>query len=325
MAVIETQALRKEFGKLTAVHGLDLSIHNAEVFGLLGPNGAGKTTTIMMLSTLLKPTSGRALVNGFDVENQPAKVRQSIGMVFQEQTLDTLLTAQENMELHARLYGIPKKLRDQRIKELLDLVDLSNRKDDQTKKYSGGMRRRLEIARGLLHRPAVLFLDEPTIGLDPQTRDHIWEYIKRVVREEGTTVVLTTHYMEEADLMCDRIGIIDHGRIVALDRPTILKSAIGGAIVSLRAPNADLSALRRAPGVTRVETRGDWVDASLTDAHIYLPQTLAAVSGIESVEVHSPTLNDVFLKYTGRELRPDAEGEGESWAESMLKTSQEQR
>ncbi len=322
MSIIETHSLRKEFGKLTAVHGLDLAIKSSEVFGLLGPNGAGKTTTIMMLSTLLKHTSGKALVNGFNVESQPAKVRQSIGMVFQEQTLDTLLTGQENMELHARLYGMPKKLRDQRIKELLGLVDLLNRKDDQTKKYSGGMRRRLEIARGLLHRPAVLFLDEPTIGLDPQTRDHIWAYIKRIVREEGTTVVLTTHYMEEADLMCDRVGIIDHGRIVALDRPMVLKSAIGGAIVSLRAPGADLSALRRAPGVTQVETRGDLVDASLTDAHIHLPQILAAVSGIESVEVHSPTLNDVFLKYTGRELRQDAEGEGESWIESVLKTQE---
>jgi ABC-2 type transport system ATP-binding protein len=320
MPIIETRILRKEFGKLTAVHGLDLSINSAEVFGLLGPNGAGKTTTIMMLSTLLKPTSGQALVNGFDVEKQPAKVRQSIGMVFQEQTLDTLLTGQENMELHARLYGMPKNLRNQRVKELLDLVDLYSRKDDQTKKYSGGMRRRLEIARGLLHRPAVLFLDEPTIGLDPQTRDHIWNYVKRVVREEKTTVVLTTHYMEEADLMCDRVGIIDHGRIVALDRPAVLKATIGGAIVSLRAPKADIAALRRAPGVTRVEMRGDWVDVSLNNAPIHLPQTLAAVSDIESVEVHSPTLNDVFLKYTGRELRPNAEGEGESWIESVLKT-----
>jgi ABC-2 type transport system ATP-binding protein len=325
MAIIETHLLRKEFGKLIAVHGLDLEIDRAEVFGLLGPNGAGKTTTIMMLVTLLKATSGQALVNGFDVGSQPAKARQSLGIVFQEQTLDTLLTARENMELHARLYGMPGDLRNARIKELLDLVDLSDRADDAVKKFSGGMRRRLEIARGLLHRPAVLFLDEPTIGLDPQTRNRIWDYIKRVVREEGTTVVLTTHYMEEADLMCDRVGIIDHGRIVALDRPAVLKSAIGGAIVSLRAPGANLDALRKAHGVTGVETRGDWVDASLTDAHLHLAEVLASVPKVESVEVHSPTLNDVFLKYTGRELRADAEGEGESWMETMIKVNQEQR
>ncbi|HEX4047869.1 MAG TPA: ATP-binding cassette domain-containing protein [Elusimicrobiota bacterium] len=324
MAIIETAALRKEYGKLVAVRGLDLAIGKAEVFGLLGPNGAGKTTTIMMLATLVKPTSGRASVDGFDVGSQPAKVRQSLGMVFQEQTLDTLLTARENLELHARLYGVAPDLRRRRIEELLALVDLTERVDDQVKKYSGGMRRRLEIARGLLHRPAVLFLDEPTIGLDPQTRDRIWNYIKRVVREEGTTVVLTTHYMEEADLMCDRVGIIDHGRIVALDRPAVLKSAIGGAIVRLRAPGADLEALRRAPGVTKVEARGDWVEAALTEAHLRLPAVLAAVPGVESVEVHSPTLDDVFLKYTGRELR-DARDEGESWMESMIRVSQEPR
>ncbi|MFI5361830.1 MAG: ATP-binding cassette domain-containing protein [Elusimicrobiota bacterium] len=322
MPIIETAALRKEFGKLVAVHGLDLSIDKAEVFGLLGPNGAGKTTTIMMLVTLLKATSGKALVNGFDVGREPSRVRQSLGMVFQEQTLDTLLTARENLELHARLYGMPRELRRRRIDELLNLVDLSGRVDDPVRQFSGGMRRRLEIARGLLHRPAVLFLDEPTIGLDPQTRNRLWNYIKRVVRDEGTTVVLTTHYMEEADLMCDRVGIIDRGRIVALDRPGVLKSAIGGAIVSLRAPGADLEALRRVPGVTRVEARGDFVEAALTDAHRHLAAALAAVPQVESVEVHSPTLDDVFLKYTGRELRDAADGEGESWAESMLKADQ---
>src|SRR5712692_1472498 len=196
--MIETHALRKQFGKVVAVEALELAIERGEIFGLLGPNGAGKTTTLMMLVTLLKPSSGSARVNGFDVVVEPGRVRQSIGIVFQDQTLDTLLTGRENLMLHARLYGMPPALRARRIEELLALVDLEQRADDPVKKYSGGMRRRLEIARGLLHRPAVLFLDEPTIGLDPQTRDRTWNYIKRVVREEGTTVVLTTHYMEEA-------------------------------------------------------------------------------------------------------------------------------
>jgi ABC-2 type transport system ATP-binding protein len=184
------------------------------------------------------------------------------------------------------------------------------------------MRRRLEIARGLLHRPAVLFLDEPTIGLDPQTRDRTWDYIKRVVHEEGTTVVLTTHYMEEADLMCDRVGIIDRGKIVVLDRPSALKEKLGGAVVRLRAPGADPDALRRVSGVTKVEVRGGWIEASLQEAHARLPAVLAAVSGVESVEVHEPTLNDVFLKYTGRELRDESDGEGESWMDSAFKVSQ---
>jgi ABC-2 type transport system ATP-binding protein len=226
------------------------------------------------------------------------------------------------MELHARLYGVPRALRGPRVRDLLALVDLADRADEPVKRYSGGMRRRLEIARGLLHRPAVLFLDEPTIGLDPLMRERTWDYIRRVVREEGTTVVLTTHSMEEADLMCDRVGIIDRGRIAVLDRPAALKAALGGAVVSLRAPGADLEALRQVPGVTKVEARGDRVEASLQDAHHHLAALLAAVPRVESVEVHAPTLNDVFLKYTGRQLRDDAEGEGEGWMESMFKSDQ---
>jgi ABC-2 type transport system ATP-binding protein len=322
MAILETRGLRKAFGPVVAVHGLDLAVERGEVFGLLGPNGAGKTTAILMLVTLLRPSGGSARVNGFEVLGQPARVRQSIGIVFQEQTLDTLLTGRENLMLHARLYGMPRALRAARIRELLELVDLAGRADEPVKRYSGGMRRRLEIARGLLHRPAVLFLDEPTIGLDPQTRDRTWDYVKRVVRDEGTTVLLTTHYMEEADLMCDRVGIIDRGRIVALDRPAALKASLGGAVVVLRAPGADLEALRRVAGVTKAEARGAWVEASLQDAHRTLPAVLAALPRVESVEVHAPTLNDVFLKYTGRALREDGEGEGEGWMESMLRSDQ---
>jgi ABC-2 type transport system ATP-binding protein len=321
-AMIETRSLRKEFGRLVAVEALDLSVERGEIFGLLGPNGAGKTTTILMLVTLLRPTSGIARVDGFDAGTQPDRVRQSLGIVFQDQTLDTLLTARENLDLHGRLYGMSAAQRGSRRKELLALVDLSDRADEPVKRFSGGMRRRLEIARGLLHRPAVLFLDEPTIGLDPQTRDRTWDYIKRVVREEGTTVVLTTHYMEEADLMCDRVGIIDRGRIVVLDRPAALKETLGGAVVRLKAPGADPAALRRVDGVTKVEMRGEWIEASLQDAHARLPAVLAAVTGVASVEVHEPTLNDVFLKYTGRELRDDSDGEGEGWMDSAFRASQ---
>jgi ABC-2 type transport system ATP-binding protein len=323
--MIETHALRKEFGKLVAVEALQLSIERGEIFGLLGPNGAGKTTTLMMLVTLLKPSAGSASVNGFDVVAEAGKVRQSIGIVFQEQTLDTLLTGRENLALHARLYGMSRALRARRMEELLALVDLEQRADDPVKKYSGGMRRRLEIARGLMHRPAVLFLDEPTIGLDPQTRDRTWNYIKRVVHDEGTTVVLTTHYMEEADLMCDRVGIIDRGKVVALDSPTALKEAIGGAVVRLRAPGADVGALRRVAGVTTVDAEDDWVEVSLQQAHRQLAALLAAVPSVQSVEVRAPTLNDVFLKYTGRELRPETESEGEDWMESALKANQDAR
>ena len=320
--MIETRGLRKEFGRLVAVEALDLAVERGEIFGLLGPNGAGKTTTILMLVTLLRPTSGSARVHGFDAVSDPDRVRQSLGIVFQDQTLDTLLTARENLDLHGRLYGMSAAQRSSRRKELLALVDLSERADEPVKRFSGGMRRRLEIARGLLHRPAVLFLDEPTIGLDPQSRDRTWDYIKRVVREEGTTVVLTTHYMEEADLMCDRVGIIDRGRIVALDRPSALKETLGGAVVRLRAPGAETAALRRVSGVTQVDVRGEWIEASLQDAHARLPAVLAAVTGVESVEVHQPTLNDVFLKYTGRELRDESDGEGESWMDSAFRASQ---
>jgi ABC-2 type transport system ATP-binding protein len=318
--IIETDHLRKEFDGLVAVEDLNLRIERGEVFGLLGPNGAGKTTTISMLVTLLKPTRGTARVNGCDIREEPAKVRRSLGIVFQDQTLDTLLTGRENMELHARLYGMPRGLRERRIAELLQLVDLGARADDQVKKYSGGMRRRLEIARGLLHRPVVLFLDEPTLGLDPQTRALTWEYIRRMVKEEGTTVVLTTHYMEEADLMCDRVGIIDHGKIVALDTPAKLKAGLGGDVVRLKAASADLERIRAVPAVTQAEVKDGWVEASVREVHRHLPAILAAIPGVESVEVHSPTLNDVFLKYTGRGIRE--EGAGADWMESAFKAAQ---
>ena len=216
MHVIETKNLTKTYSSLTAVDNLDLKIGKGEVFGLLGPNGAGKSTTLLMLTTLIPPTSGTALVNGFDIIRQPDQVRKSIGIVFQDPSSDETLTGYENLKLHGLLYDMDARLREERIVEVLRLVDLTNRKDDMVKKYSGGMRRRLELARGLMHHPEILFLDEPTLGLDPQTREHIWEYIRKLATEKNITIIITTHYMDEADRLCDRLAIIDRGKVAVL-------------------------------------------------------------------------------------------------------------
>ncbi|MFH1825854.1 MAG: ATP-binding cassette domain-containing protein [bacterium] len=227
MPAIEVKNLVKKFKQTVAVNDISFSVAAGECFGLLGPNGAGKTTTINILSTLLKPTSGRAFVAGFDVAKNKKEVRQNIGLVFQEPALDSKLTGLENLEFHAMMYGLPAKLRRERIKDLLALVELSEKANTLVQNYSGGMKRRLEIARGLSHQPKVLFLDEPTLGLDLQTRKLIWTYIKKLLTEHAVTIILTTHYMEEADFLCNRIGIIDQGKIVALDTPANLKAPLG--------------------------------------------------------------------------------------------------
>jgi ABC-2 type transport system ATP-binding protein len=224
--MIKIRGLTKKYGSHIAVDNLTLDIYENEVFGLLGSNGAGKTTTIHMLATLLKPSSGSATVNGYDIVSQPSRVRSSIGIVFQAPSSDDMLTGYENLQLHSMLYSVPRNTRKQRIEEVLSLVGLTERMHDQVKTYSGGMRRRLEIARGLLHKPKVMFLDEPTLGLDPASRETMWRYIQSLVKEERMTVILTTHYMEEADILCNRIGIIDKGRIVALDTPKGLKAGL---------------------------------------------------------------------------------------------------
>ena len=234
---LHIQDLTRRFNDLVAVDNISFDIDKGEIFGLLGPNGAGKTTTLSMLSTMLVPTSGSATINGIDIEQDPDGVRKSIGIVFQDQSLDEELTAWENMDFHGRLYRIPAEIRKQRITELLTLVELNNRRDDIVKTFSGGMRRRLEIARGLLHHPEVLFLDEPTLGLDPQTRNHLWTYIATLAEEKGITIILTTHYMEEADRLCNRVAIIDHGKIIAIDTPEHLKDGLGGDIVTIRTPD----------------------------------------------------------------------------------------
>ncbi|MFY9750326.1 MAG: ATP-binding cassette domain-containing protein, partial [Methanoregula sp.] len=239
MQVIETKKLTKTYTALTAVDNLDMKIEKGEVFGLLGPNGAGKSTTLLMLTTLIPPTSGTALVNNFDIIQEPDRVRKSIGIVFQDPSSDEVLTGYENLKLHGLLYDMDAKLREERIVEVLALVDLTGRKDDMVKKYSGGMRRRLELARGLMHHPEILFLDEPTLGLDPQTREHIWEYIKKLATEKHITIIITTHYMDEADRLCDRLAIIDRGKIVALGSPDQLKKDLGGDIVRMKMKNFD--------------------------------------------------------------------------------------
>ncbi len=227
MNIIEIKNLSKKFGTLTAVESISLSVPEGKIFAFLGPNGAGKTTTIKMLTTLLKPTSGEIKLNGFNVAEQPNETRRSFGIVFQDQSIDTELTAYENMQFHAILYGLGEKLYNTRTKELLELVELWDRKDDFVKNFSGGMKRRLEIARGLLHHPKVLFLDEPTLGLDPQTRNHIWNYIKNLNEKEGITVFFTTHYMEEADRVAGIIAVIDHGKIIAQGTSAELKQKTG--------------------------------------------------------------------------------------------------
>jgi len=301
--VIRVENLTKKFEKLIAVDGITFQIKQGEVFGLLGPNGAGKTTVLHMLATLLKPTDGTAVVNGFDIKKHPNKVRESIGMVFQDPSSDDILTGYENLKLHALMYGVPRDVREKKISEVLELVDLADRKNDLVKKYSGGMRRRLEIARGLLHNPKILFLDEPTLGLDPQTREHMWEYIEKLVKEQNVTIIITTHYMEEADRLCDRIAIIDYGKVVVMDSPGKLKKALGGDIIKIAMKNPDAGKAKKLDFVKNSKVVDGSLVLTVADAGKNIQQILKVVGDVDSVEMRSPTLNDVFLHYTGREFR----------------------
>jgi len=323
MAILETRSLTKNYGKIQAVRGVNLNIEKGEIFGLLGPNGAGKTTTIGMLCTIIRPSSGSASIAGHDIMKKPAEVRRKVGIVFQDPTLDTMLTGRENLKLHALLYGVSSDVREQRIKELLDLVDLKARAEDITRTYSGGMRRRLELARGLLHRPAVLFLDEPTLGLDPQTRARIWDYIRNMALKEETTVVLTTHYMEEAEQICHRVGIIDHGEIIALGTPEELKESLGGYRVVLRVKDPPLERIRALSYVSEAKITDGLVEITMKEAHLHLPDLLSKVEKVECVETRAPTLNDVFIRLTGRSIRDDEmEEDTGSWVESVARYRQ---
>jgi len=308
---IETFALTKRYGKILALDQLNLKIEPGEVFGLLGPNGAGKTTAISILCTVNSPTSGTALVNGFDIRKQAGKVRRSIGIVFQDPSIDDRLTGRENMMLHATLYDVPSSNAKKRIIELLNLVGLADRADSPMKTYSGGMRRRLELARGLLHSPEVLFLDEPTLGLDPQTRQHLWSYIEELAKQSNITVILTTHYMEEAERLCSRVGIIDSGRIKVVDTPANLIGALKGDVVTVvtSQPADFLARIKELNFAHNAEAVDSTIRLQLSDAEKKVPMIveLASANHIElkSVSIHKPTLNDVFLYYTGKEIRSE--------------------
>ncbi len=306
MSVIAVNNLSKRFKTLTAVDGISFSVKEGEVFGFLGPNGAGKTTTINILCTLLSPSSGSAEIAGFDCAKNPDQVRSSIGLIFQDTTLDAGLTAYENLKFHAYLYNLDGRLTDRRIDEMLDVVELRNRKHDLIKNFSGGMKRRLEIARGLLHYPRVLFLDEPTLGLDPQTRNTIWDFINTLRKQEKITVFMTTHYMEEAE-NCDRIAIIDHGKIIALDTPVRLKAMVHGDVIHLTTADnrRAMEEIRTAFGVlAREENGGLALETERGDE--FIPRMIHALRvQTLSVSLKKPTLNDVFLKLTGRTIRDD--------------------
>lgn len=319
---IEAQGLSKTFGRIRAVSDFSVTIENGEIFGLLGPNGAGKTTTINMLITILPPSAGQASIAGFDIVREARKVRTCIGIVFQDPTLDTVLTGRENLELHARLHGMKRRDYKKRIAELLELVHLQERADDLVRTYSGGMRRRLELIRGLLHRPAVLFLDEPTLGLDPQTRTRTWEYIRAMVKREGITVLLTTHYLEEAEEMCDRVAIMDEGKIIALDTPHRLVDSLGGVVIVIDAPQLSAHALKEVNFIKSMKgDEGRW-EITMDDTFENLPFLLKKVGPINHLEVQRPTLNDVFLKLTGRQIREDAVEDAGGWLEAAFRHDQ---
>jgi ABC-2 type transport system ATP-binding protein len=306
--LIIVKNLVKKYGDFYALNGLSFEVNENEIFGLLGPNGAGKTTLIHILATLLKPTTGGAVVNGYDVLHNATKVRKSIGVVFQAPSSDDILTGYENLKIHALLYGIPRRTREKRISEVLKLVGLEGRKSDQVKKYSGGMRRRLEIARGLLHHPKVLFLDEPTLGLDPQSRETMWTYIKEIVTEEKVTIILTTHYMEEADLLCDRIGFISNGKIIALNSPSNLKQEMGGDIVKINfigdIPSTET--FTRFDFVHKVELEENTAIVYMDEVNLNMHSLIKDLKGVRTIEYKKPTLNDVFLRLSGDSLSGDS-------------------
>jgi ABC-2 type transport system ATP-binding protein len=316
-AAVAVEGLRKSYGDFEAVKGVSFEVAPGETFGFLGPNGAGKSTTISMLCTLVKPTGGHATVDGFDVVADRTEVRRRIGLVFQDTTLDDYLTAEENLRFHAELYGVRKEVIDERMRKVLEMVGLWERRKSIVRTFSGGMKRRLEIGRGLLHSPRVLFLDEPTVGLDPQTRSSIWEYINELKSRETITIFLTTHYMDEAE-NCDRIAIIDHGEIVRIDTPEALKASVGQDRVELHTvDNARaMVALEERFGLAATMSEGA-VTFHVTGGEEFMPRLFGELGvPIQSVRVSRPTLDDVFMSYTGRTIR-DAEASGNE----MMKSS----
>jgi ABC-2 type transport system ATP-binding protein len=303
--------IRKCFGDFCAVDGLSFAVDYGEIFGLLGPNGAGKSTLIRMLTTLVPPTSGTARVNGFDVSRSAGMVRRNIGVIPQAMTSDSDLSARENMQIFAKLYGVPRETREKVIRRLLEAVDLGQWADKPVKNFSGGMRRRLEIARGLVHEPKIFFLDEPTTGLDPVSRVSVWEMLMKLKAEHELTILMTTHYMDEADRLCDRVAIVDHGKLVALDSPLKLKASIPGnnilEVSFSRIPDGWVEALNRLPDVREVHADDNVFRISSDNGPRTTSDLIEAArrAGVEiaSLSVQSTTLDDVFVHYTGRQLR----------------------
>jgi len=312
MKAIVADNLTKMFGHLVAVDHISFEVEEGEIFGFLGANGAGKTSTIMMLATALNPSSGTATVCGYDIIRERDKVRESIGIVFEELSLDTNLTAKENLDFHASLYHLPKKVRDERISQALDLIGLKGKQNIFVKHYSGGMQRRLEIARGMLNSPKVLFLDEPTLGLDVQTRRLLWDYAKSLNKEAGTTILLNTHYVEEADYLCNRVAILEHGKIVMVDTPKSLKDSLGSSVLSIRFPQGVLanefaSLLDGMSWIKKIQQHDAQLELSVGDKGMKIPEVvrLARQHGfvISSIGEHKPSLEDVFLHYVGKKLQ----------------------
>lgn len=316
MTIIETFNLSKSFNGLKAVDNVNLKVEDGEIFGLLGPNGAGKTTLISILCTLIKPSSGKAKLNGFDVVEESSEVRKSIGIVFQDPSLDTRLTAIENLKFHASLYKVPKEEREKRMKEVLELVDLKDKTNFLVRNFSSGMKRRLEIARALLHYPKVLFLDEPTIGLDPATRLKIWNYILELKKREDMTIFLTTHYMEEADYLCNRIAIMNKGKIIVIDKPDNLKRRIKGDVVIVEANNNleklkdDLKRLDYVESINVIKNK---LYLNVENSEKVLSKLIEFFRKrkikITSINVRKPSLDDVFIYYAGREIADESFGE----------------
>jgi ABC-2 type transport system ATP-binding protein len=306
-AAVSVSGLVKRYDEVEAVRGIDFEVNSGEIFGFLGPNGAGKSTTISMLCTLVKPTAGSALVAGHDVVSERDEVRRSIGLVFQDTTLDGYLTAEQNLRLHAELYGVPREVVGERMRQVTEMVGLWDRRDSLVNTFSGGMKRRLEIARGLLHSPRVLFLDEPTVGLDPQTRSSIWRYVRELKAREQITIFLTTHYMDEAEY-CDRIAIMDQGQIIVLDTPEALKANVGKDRVQLHTDDEDatIAALAERFDIEATVAEGA-VTFGVPQGELFVPRLFAELGlPIRSVSVARPSLDDVFMAYTGTTIR-DAE------------------
>ena len=324
-SVIEIENLTKEFDGLVAVDHITLNVVEGEIFGFLGPNGAGKTTAVKMLCTILNPTSGSARICGYDIVRQRNKVRDCIGIVFQDRALDTFLTGRENLDFHARMYHLDGQTRQKRVAEVLDLMDLRGKENMRISECSSGTQRRFEVARGFLNHPKVLFLDEPTLGLDAQARRNLWDYIKLLNEKGGITVILTTHYMEEADYLCHRLAIIDQGRIVAMDTPEKLKLAVGLNLISIQitqdSTGSPVDSLKQLSWIKRIETRDGWLELSIDGGEERIPELIDFADDrglvISSIKLYKPSLEDTFLHYTGKTIREVEGSTKELWKARM--------